>query len=106
MSHTPQVRHIVGAVLAGLVLEGWLSTRELCPLRAASTEGFDSYSLAIRAYSYLLHERPRYPTPPILVEEDSEGSLLPEEEESDEESAVVVSDEDDTWERAFGFLAE
>ena len=99
MSHTPQVRHIVGAVLAGLVLEGWLSTREICTFRAASTGGFDSYSLAIRAYSCLLHQRAqrtRQPTPPILVEDSSE----------EEESTIVVSDEDDTWERAFSSVAD
>ena len=91
--------------MAGLVLEGWLSTSQIRAFRAASTGGYDSYSRAVRAYSVLVYERTRYPTPPILLE-DSEGSLLPEEEESDEESAVVVSDEDDTWERAFSSVAD
>ena len=99
MSHTPQSRHIVGAVLAGLLLEDWLSTRELCPLRAASTAGFEACSLAIRSYSCLVHQREQRRrqllASPVLVEDSSE-------EDHHEEDPIVVSDDDDTWEEAFG----
>ena len=88
MSDTPQSRHIVGAVLAGLLLEDWLSARDLCPLRGASTAGFEACSLAIRAHNCLVHRREQsiqqLRASPVLVEDSSD------------DDPIVVNDDDAT----------
>ena len=94
VSHSPQSRQRVGAALAGMLVEEWLSPWELCPLRAASTAGFEACSLAIRSYSCLLHQREQRSrqllSSPVLVEDSSE-----------DEDPFVISDDDDTWEELF-----
>ena len=102
-----QVRHIGGAVLAGCLLEGWLLTRELVPLRAASTASYSTYVLATRAYACLLHLRVQRlqaqlleerPSPAELV--DSSTELVESGGEQGVQSPISVGS-DDTWELAF-----
>ena len=98
MSHAAQSPSL-GAMMGGLLFDEWLSTRDLCPLRAASTACFEACSLAITAYSGLLQEREQRilqllaSASPILVSSD---------DDDDDAAAVVVVDSGDAWEEAFG----
>ena len=82
------------------MLEDWLSTRELCPWRAASTADFEVCSLAIRAHSCLVHQREQRRrqllASPVLVEDEDPIVI------SDDDDPIVISDADDTWEQLFG----
>ena len=99
MSNTTHSHLVLSAFVGGLLFDDWLSTRDLCPLRATGTAGMEVCSMAITAYSGLLQEREQRrlqllaSASPIVVSSD---------DDDDGAAAIVIVDSDDTWEDAFG----